>query len=159
MRIVRFAFQGKIKYGLLQEKSVKGLRGSPFSHFKHSNSTFSLDGSTYRIDKLKLLPPCLPSKIVGIGRNYRSHIEEMKSAIPPVPLIFLKPTTAVVGPDEKIILKHLTNRVDYEGELGVVIGKKAKDVPEDRARDSLGLKEWGQGTTTGPLLRVPNILT
>jgi 2-keto-4-pentenoate hydratase/2-oxohepta-3-ene-1,7-dioic acid hydratase in catechol pathway len=52
-----------------------------------------------------------------------------------VPLIFLKPPTAVIGPDDKIILKHLTNRVDHEGELGVVIGKKAKDVPEDKARE------------------------
>ena len=84
MRIVRFAFQGRVKYGLLQGKSVKGLWGSPFSHFQNFRSEFTLDGNTYRLGQVKLCPPCLPSKIVEIGRNYRSHAEEAKSVIPSV---------------------------------------------------------------------------
>lgn len=82
-----------------------------------------------------MLSPCLPSKIVCLGLNYRSHVEETKLPLPTVPLIFLKPSTAVIGPDDEIVLPRLSRRVDYEGELGMVIGRKAKDVPEDKARE------------------------
>jgi len=133
MRIVRFAFQGKVKYGLLRENEVQGLRGNPFGRLGHPRSAFVPDGATYGIDEVRLCAPCLPSKIIGIGLNYHSHATEGKHDVPSVPLIFLKPPTSAIGPDDKIILKHLQNRVDYEGELGVVIGKKAKDIPEDTA--------------------------
>jgi 2-keto-4-pentenoate hydratase/2-oxohepta-3-ene-1,7-dioic acid hydratase in catechol pathway len=135
MRIVRFIAQGRAKYGILDRNIIRGLRGSSFSHFQHLNSPSILDGSTYTLDKVRLLPPCLPSKIVCLGLNYRSHIEEMKLPIPSVPLIFLKPSTAVIGPDDKIVLLPGWKRIDYEGELGVVIGKKAKDVPEEEAKE------------------------
>jgi 2-keto-4-pentenoate hydratase/2-oxohepta-3-ene-1,7-dioic acid hydratase in catechol pathway len=135
MRIVRFMARGRAKYGILARNTIRGLRGSPFSHFQHLNSPSIFDGSTYTLDKVRLLPPCLPSKIVCLGLNYRSHIEEMKLPMPSVPLIFLKPSTAVIGPDDKIILPRGWKRIDYEGELGVVIGKKAKDVPEGEAKE------------------------
>jgi 2-keto-4-pentenoate hydratase/2-oxohepta-3-ene-1,7-dioic acid hydratase in catechol pathway len=135
MRIVRFVARGRVKYGVLSRNTIKGLRGSPFSHLQHLSSSTILDGSTYALDKVKLLSPCLPSKIVCLGLNYRSHIEEMKLPMPPVPLIFLKPSTAVIGPDDRIILPRIWKRIDYEGELGVVIGKEAKDVPEDEAKE------------------------
>jgi len=135
MRIVRFASQGRTKYGLLTQNTIRGLRGSPFSNFKHLSSPSILDGSTCKLDKVRLLAPCLPSKIIGLGLNYRSHIEEMKLPIPNVPLIFLKPSTAVIGPDDKIILPRDWKHIDYEGELGVVIGKKAKDISEDEAKE------------------------
>jgi 2-keto-4-pentenoate hydratase/2-oxohepta-3-ene-1,7-dioic acid hydratase in catechol pathway len=135
MRIVRFVARGRAKYGILARNTIRGLRGSPFSHFQHLNSPSIFDGSTYTLDKVRLLPPCLPSKIVCLGLNYRSHIEEMKLPMPSVPLIFLKPSTAVIGPDDKIILPRGWERIDYEGELGVVIGKKAKDVPEGEAKE------------------------
>ena len=135
MRIVRFAVQGKVKYGALEGGVVRSFRGSPFTHFKGPGSSFTLDRSTYELGEVRLLAPCIPSKIVGLGLNYRSHAEETKLPIPSVPLIFLKPSTAVIGPGDEIILPRLSRRVDYEGELGVVIGRKAKDVPEDKARD------------------------
>jgi len=78
-----------------------------------------------------LLAPCLPSKVVCLGLNYRNHAEEFKLDIPPVPLIFLKPSTSVIGPDDNIVLPRVATRVDYEGELGVIIGKEAKDVSEN----------------------------
>jgi len=134
MRIVRFIARGRAKYGLLAKNTISGFRGSPFSHFEHPNSPSKFDGSTYTLDKVRLLSPCLPSKIICLGLNYRSHIEEMKLPMPTTPLIFLKPSTAVIGPDDKIILPHGWKRIDYEGELGVVIGKKAKDIPEDEAK-------------------------
>jgi 2-keto-4-pentenoate hydratase/2-oxohepta-3-ene-1,7-dioic acid hydratase in catechol pathway len=135
VRIVRFATQGKTKYGLLTKNTISGLRGSPFYHLKHLSSPTVIDGNTYKLDKVRLLAPCLPSKIICLGLNYRSHIEEFKMPVPPVPLIFLKPSTAVTGPDDKIVLPHGWKRIDYEGELGVVISKKAKDIPEAIAKE------------------------
>lgn len=135
MRIVRFASLGTAKYGLLEKNVIHGLRGSPFTHFKHISSPSILDGNTYKLDKVRLLAPCLPSKIVCLGLNYRSHIKETKLPMPSVPLIFLKPSTAVIGPDDKIILPGGRKRIDYEGELGVVIGKRAKDVPEEETKE------------------------
>ncbi|MBM3119810.1 MAG: fumarylacetoacetate hydrolase family protein [Chloroflexi bacterium] len=135
MRIVRFVARGKAKYGLLEKNVIHGLRGSPFTHFKHLSSPSILDGSIYKPDEVRLLAPCLPSKIVCLGLNYRSHVEELKLPLPSVPLIFLKPSTAVIGPDDKIILPHNRKRIDYEGELGVVIGKQANDVPEEEAME------------------------
>jgi 2-keto-4-pentenoate hydratase/2-oxohepta-3-ene-1,7-dioic acid hydratase in catechol pathway len=135
MRIVRFVDGSRIRYGILDRNKICGLRGSPFSHLQHLSSPSIFDGSTYPLDKVKLLAPCLPSKIVCLGLNYRSHIEEMKLPMPSVPLIFLKPSTAVIGPGDKIILPRDWKRIDYEGELGVVIGKKAKEVPEEKARE------------------------
>ena len=135
MRIVRFVARSRAKYGLLTNNAVSGLRGSPFSHLEHLSSPFILDGSNYTLDKVRLLSPCLPSKIICLGLNYRSHIEEMKLPMPTMPLIFLKPSTAVIGPNDKIILPRGWKRIDYEGELGVVISKKAKDVPEEEAKE------------------------
>lgn len=135
MRIVRFAAQGKTKHGLLTQNTISGLRGSPFSYFKHLSNPSILDGSTYKLNKVRLLAPCLPSKIICLGLNYRSHVEELKMPMPPLPLIFLKPSTAVIGPDDKIILPHGWKRIDYEGELGVVIGRKAKGVLEATAKE------------------------
>lgn len=135
MRIVRFTYQGKTKYGVLDRDVVKCLRGSPFARFKGSTESFIFDGTSHVVDDVKLLSPCAPSKIVCIGLNYRSHAEETNLPIPQVPLIFLKPSTAVIGPDEKIVLPKESKRVDYEGELGVVIGRRAKGVSESKAAE------------------------
>ena len=135
MRIVRFIAGGRAKYGLLEENIIRELQGSPFSRFKNSRSQPTLDGTTYKLSEVSLLAPCLPSKIVCLGLNYHSHAEETKLPLPSVPLIFLKPSTAVIGPEAEIVLPRGWKRIDYEGELGVVIGKRAKDVPEERVKE------------------------
>ena len=136
MRIVRFAAQRKTRYGILEDKIIRSFHGSPFAHFGRPELPFSFDGKTYELDKIKLLSPCLPSKIVALGLNYRSHAEETKLPIPQVPLVFLKPSTAVIGPGDEIVLPPLPKRrVDYEGELGVVIGRRARNVPQGKAGD------------------------
>ena len=135
MRIVRFLSEGKTRYGVMEDNLVIGFQGSPFSKFKGANTTYTFDGSTYRSDEVKLEAPCTPSKIVCLGLNYRSHAEETKLPIPEVPLIFMKPSTAVIGPGDAIVLPRGTKRTDYEGELGIVIGKKAKSVLEERASE------------------------
>lgn len=135
MKIVRFTTQGKTKYGILENRNIKGLKGSPFSQFKSSVGSPRLDGSTYHLNKVQLLSPCVPSKLVCLGLNYHKHAEEFNLPIPPVPLIFIKPSTAVIGHDDDIVIPKQSRRVDYEAELGVVIGKKAKDIPQENIRD------------------------
>ncbi len=135
MRIVRFAVHNRVKYGAVDENTVHGLCGSPVTDFKGRSSSFALDGSVYKLHEVRLLAPCSSSKVVCLGLNYHSHIEETRLPVPGLPLIFLKPPTAVIGPDDKIVLPRDSKRVDYEGELGVVIGKKAKDVPEEKAKE------------------------
>ena len=103
-----------------------------------SNTPFrsiKLTGDSYPLDEVRLLAPCLPSKIVALGVNYRSHAQEMDSNLPKNPLVFLKPPTAVIGPEDKIVYPPSSKQVDYEGELGVVIGKKAKGITQEQAKD------------------------
>ncbi len=85
---------------------------------------------------VKLLAPAVPSKIVCVGRNYSEHAKELGNDVPTEPLIFLKPPTSIIGPGEKIVRpKHLSERVDFEGELTVVIGKPCRGLrPGDDVR-------------------------
>ncbi|MEZ0344796.1 MAG: fumarylacetoacetate hydrolase family protein [Caldimicrobium sp.] len=78
----------------------------------------------YKLSELKLLPPTLPTKIIGVGLNYRDHAEELKMPIPEEPLIFIKPSSAVIGPEDYILLPPQSREVHYEGELAVVISKE-----------------------------------
>jgi 2-keto-4-pentenoate hydratase/2-oxohepta-3-ene-1,7-dioic acid hydratase in catechol pathway len=135
LRIVRFSARGKVKYGILKGSIIHSLRGNPFARFKVTGSSFTFDKDSYELGEARLLAPCLPSKVIGLGLNYRSHAEETRLPIPSIPLIFLKPSTSVIGPGDEIILPRFSRRVDYEGELGVVIGREAKDVPKDQAKD------------------------
>jgi 2-keto-4-pentenoate hydratase/2-oxohepta-3-ene-1,7-dioic acid hydratase in catechol pathway len=135
MRIVRFSAGSRPRCGILSGNTIKGLYGNPYVHLGHLDSPSILNGETYELDNVKMLAPCLPSKIVCLGLNYRSHIEEMKLPTPQVPLIFLKPSTSVIGPGDKIVLPRGWQRIDFEGELGVVIGKRAKEIPEDIAAE------------------------
>lgn len=136
MRIVRFAAQGRVKYGVLEGDIIRSLRGSPFARPGIPDYSLRFDGNIHELSKARLLAPCIPSKLVCLGVNYRSHAEETKLPIPPLPLIFLKPSTSVIGPDDNIILPSLPKRrVDYEAELGVVIGKRTKNATQESAMD------------------------
>ena len=86
-------------------------------------------------EEFPLLAPCEPTKIVALARNYSGHAREMGTPLPKEPIIFLKPPSSLLADGAKIVLPRLAERVDYEGELAVVIGSKAKDVPEDKATD------------------------
>jgi len=78
-----------------------------------------------------VLPPVLPSKIICVGRNYREHAEELGNQVPTEPLIFLKPPSAIIGHNQAIVWPDMAGRVDYEGELAVVIKKKVKNLKEE----------------------------
>ncbi len=128
MKIVRFTAQGKTLYGVLSGDLVRAVARRPFQSIKTTGVTCSLGD-------VRLLAPCVPSKIVALGVNYRSHADEMKSQLPKNPLIFIKPPTTVIGPEDTIVYPPSSKQVDYEGELGVVIKKKARNVVESRAAD------------------------
>lgn len=81
-------------------------------------------GQAWPLDQIKLLPPVTPTKIVCLGRNYREHAVELGNPIPKEPLIFLKPPSSVIAPDEPIVLPPISRRVDHEGELAVVMGRE-----------------------------------
>jgi 2-keto-4-pentenoate hydratase/2-oxohepta-3-ene-1,7-dioic acid hydratase in catechol pathway len=104
------------RYGLIAGDTVRQLAGDLFG------MSYSTDRS-WPLEAVKLLPPVLPSKIVCLGRNYREHAAELGNPVPKEPLIFLKPPSAVIAPEEPIVLPRISERVDYEGEIAVVIGK------------------------------------
>jgi 2-keto-4-pentenoate hydratase/2-oxohepta-3-ene-1,7-dioic acid hydratase in catechol pathway len=87
------------------------------------------------LSKVRLLPPCAPTKIVCVGRNYAEHAKELGSDVPTEPLIFLKPPSALIASGDAIVYPPLSQRVDYEGELGIVIAKRARNVRREDAMD------------------------
>jgi len=128
MKIVRFATGNKVKYGILNGESIQAIEGKPYRSLKPSDHH-------YQLSQVKLLSPCTPSKIMALGLNYHSHAKEVNAPLPTTPLIFLKPSTAVIGTEENIIYPPSSHRVDYEGELGVVIKKRAWRVSVKDALD------------------------
>lgn len=130
MRIVRFKAGRIKKYGVIKDKSIFSYSGHPFSR------SFKADGAQYAVEEVKLLAPCLPGKIVCLGVNYHSHAEEFSHPVPATPLIFLKPSTAVIGPEDNIVLPN-NGRIDYECELAVIIGSLARHVPAQSATDHI----------------------
>jgi 2-keto-4-pentenoate hydratase/2-oxohepta-3-ene-1,7-dioic acid hydratase in catechol pathway len=132
MKIVRFTTGFNIEYGVIDGDMILGLAAPPFEGIKTTHNS-------YRPTDMRILSPCTPSKIVALGVNYRSHGEELNHRIPTEPLIFLKPPTAVIGHEDKIIYPPSSKRVDYEGELGVVIKSLAHNVrKEDAGKYILG---------------------
>jgi len=132
MRIIRFDAGKGARYGTLEDNKIQSLENNPFINYT-SKPELKYDGETYNADSVKLLAPCEPSKLVCLGLNYRPHADELNFKLPIDPLIFLKPSTSVIGPDENIVMPKKWRRVDYEGELGVVISKKARFVSEEEA--------------------------
>ncbi|RMG91573.1 MAG: FAA hydrolase family protein [Candidatus Dadabacteria bacterium] len=131
MRIVRYEDPaGNVRYGREDPPGVvEVLEGDPFTGLRPTFRT---------ADVQRFLAPIEPVNIYCVGLNYRAHAREAGLPIPEDPVIFMKPTTAVVGPDRPIRIPACCARgpeVDYEGELAVVIGRKARDVPEERALD------------------------
>ena len=131
MKIVRFQ-KGKFSsYGVIEGDSIRVYAGSPYDAGDRPHSHFKRVGCSVPLDSVKLLPPCPASKLVCLGLNYRPHAAELKIELPELPLLFLKPPSAIIGSGDTIILPPGSLRIDYEGELGVVIGKKARNVSED----------------------------
>jgi 2-keto-4-pentenoate hydratase/2-oxohepta-3-ene-1,7-dioic acid hydratase in catechol pathway len=134
MRLVRFRHDARLATGALEPGSdeIRVLRGT---FFEDPLPT----GETVALGDVLLLAPVLPSKLVCVGKNYAAHAAEFGMQVPEEPLLFLKPSTAVIGPGDPIRLLPISRRVDYEGELAVVIGRLARGVrTEDAFRYILG---------------------
>ncbi len=134
MRLVRFRYRDRIATGAIQAgtETIQVLAGT---FFEDPLPT----GETVELADVLLLAPILPSKVVCVGKNYVAHAAEFGGEVPEEPLIFLKPSTAVIGPDDPIRLLAISRRIDYEGELAVVIGRLARSVrAEDASRYILG---------------------
>ncbi|HWJ84741.1 MAG TPA: fumarylacetoacetate hydrolase family protein [Cellulomonas sp.] len=136
MRIARFTTGNDPRYALVDgepgQEELVVVTGDPlYMPVQPTGERTRLDQ-----DDVRLLAPVIPrSKIIGVGRNYADHAAELGNEVPPAPLLFLKPNTAVIGPDDPIVLPYWTEHVDHEAELAVVIGKVTKDVPIERALD------------------------
>ena len=128
MRIVRFRAGDKIRYGVLEGSHIVEYAGTPYSTFKKGRKK-------YLLSQAVLLSPVVPSKIVAVSLNYREHAEEMNAQVPREPCIFLKPLSALCGPDDPIVFPPQSRRVDYEGELAIVIKKRCHRVSPERARE------------------------
>ena len=113
-----------VKYGIVDGGSV----------FETAEA-FSDDrsGASFPLAEVRLLPPCWPTKIVCVGRNYADHAKELGNEPPAEPIIFLKPPSSLLGHGEPIQYPAISELVSYEGELGVVIGKKARHVTREEA--------------------------
>jgi 2-keto-4-pentenoate hydratase/2-oxohepta-3-ene-1,7-dioic acid hydratase in catechol pathway len=136
VRIARFAKGDGVAYGVVEGEAgqtIAELHGHPFGV---DPSGVRFTGQRYPLAEVRLLAPVLPSKVVAVGRNYAAHIREMGGEPPAEPILFLKPSTSVTGPSDRIAYPvKLTDRVDYEGELAVIIGRLCREVPKERAED------------------------
>jgi 2-keto-4-pentenoate hydratase/2-oxohepta-3-ene-1,7-dioic acid hydratase in catechol pathway len=134
MRLLRFRHGDRIATGAVQPGSdtIQVIAGT---FFEDPLPT----GEEVPIDDVMLLAPVLPSKLVCVGKNYAAHAAEFGMDVPEEPLLFLKPSTSVIGPGDAIRLLPISRRVDYEGELAVVMGRLARNVrAEDASRFILG---------------------
>jgi 2-keto-4-pentenoate hydratase/2-oxohepta-3-ene-1,7-dioic acid hydratase in catechol pathway len=160
MRIARFSHGGDVSYGLVLGQDIAPAEGHGVSNgvgsvdgpnggagelmlaqlaghpFGGSADDLKLTGVRFALDQVRLLAPILPSKVVCIGRNYADHIAELGNQRPEEPIIFLKPSTSVIGAGDPIRRPTaISARIDYEGELAVVIGRVCREVPPERAAE------------------------
>ncbi|HQI17224.1 MAG TPA: fumarylacetoacetate hydrolase family protein [Bacillota bacterium] len=126
MKFARYENKGTISYGLVEDSTIYRIEGDIFGEYKVTEEQ-------HMLSDVKLLAPCMPSKIVAVGVNYRDHASEMGHQLPKDPVLFIKPSSSVIGPEEKIIRPGMSNRVDYEAELALVIGKRTKNVEPSEA--------------------------
>lgn len=124
MRLVRFIRGDREGYGIYEGDMIQPL-ADPFGLKKA--------GKPFEMITARFLAPCEPSKIVCVGLNYMDHAAEMKMPIPDEPILFMKPPSSVLGPGGTIRYPKMSHQVDYEAELAVVIGRKAKDVSAEEA--------------------------
>ena len=129
-KFLRFEAEGEIKQGVLENNKVHVIEGDYFS-------SFNLSGQEYSFSDLRLLAPCRPDKIVAVGLNYFHHASEMEMDIPEEPIIFLKPSTSIIGHKDKIIYPSAVNTLHYEAELAAVIKKKCKNISPQEAEEYL----------------------
>ena len=122
MKLCRFipleeGARGEVRSGIVESGAIAEIQGQPWAPGDRT-------GREWCIDAIKLLPPCTPSKIVCVGRNFAAHASELGNELPKEPLIFLKPPSSIIAPEEPIVLPTVSKRVDFEGELAIIIARR-----------------------------------
>lgn len=133
MKLMRLYSTGETRWVLSEKDGIYWLNGDPFGTWTRGTEVASLAG-------VRFLAPCQPTKIVAVGLNYLSHAKEVGTDVAKEPFFFLKPPSSIIGHGEEIVYpSHLSERVDYEGELAAVIGKRGRDIaPSDAQAHILG---------------------
>jgi 2-keto-4-pentenoate hydratase/2-oxohepta-3-ene-1,7-dioic acid hydratase in catechol pathway len=111
-------------YGLLEDREIREIAGVPWEHWTAGSKRRELK-------EVRLLAPCEPGKVLCIGRNYAAHAAEMGNPMSKEPMLFMKPSSSIIGPEETVVLPTFSNRVEHEGELAVVIGKKCAHLSDE----------------------------
>lgn len=132
MFIGRFAGEGEPFYG-----EVKGELVAELTRPSTSVLEFTKTGTSYQLDQLKVLVPSEPTKVVGVGLNYVEHIKELGMPFPTDPILFLKPVSTLIAHDEPITVTGIPGRIDFEGELAVIMKKEAYKVPKEKATEHI----------------------
>ena len=127
MRACRYRHVGQERWGAVEGELVRPLGAAPWAGGLP-------EGKGVPLADVTLLAPAEPTKIVCVGRNYRAHAKELGNEVPPVPLIFLKPPSSIVGPQEAIRCPEQSREVHHEGELGVVVGRSLSRATPSEAR-------------------------
>ena len=128
MRLVRFESGKGAAFGRMEGESIRPLAGPPWLGLEAV-------GPALPAERVKLLAPVQPSKIIAVGLNYKDHAAEAGMEIPAEPMLFSKAVSSIIGPGQTILLPDWAGRIDYEAELGVVIGRPAKKIPVEQAMD------------------------
>jgi 2-keto-4-pentenoate hydratase/2-oxohepta-3-ene-1,7-dioic acid hydratase in catechol pathway len=129
-RHVRYSHGSKTSYGLLEDRTIHELHGNIFAGAEPT-------GETASIENAKLLAPCEPSKVIAVGRNYKSHIADRGLEPAKEPGIFWKPPSCIIGPEDDIVIPEGAKNVHYEAELVVVIGRRGKNIAEADAAEHI----------------------
>jgi len=162
MKIVRFKKDGKEHLGIMKDNQILSLTVlSPFikcsipqtleelisfsptvinrieEHLKNLGKDYK-EAATYKVENVEILAPLTsPPKIICLGLNYYDHAAEQNAKIPDEPIIFMKPRTAITGPNKPIVKPNIVKKLDYEAELAIVIGKKGKNIPVEKAKEHI----------------------
>jgi 2-keto-4-pentenoate hydratase/2-oxohepta-3-ene-1,7-dioic acid hydratase in catechol pathway len=142
MKAVRYLANGEARIGRLDDGAVTDAGPADPAGFVPSAGAWAAvaaaAGSTQAVEDVRLLPPIVPEKLIGIGLNYRDHAEESELEIPGVPVVFAMFSSALVGHEEPIVVPRDETRPDYEGEVAVVLSERVKNATVEEARAAIG---------------------
>jgi len=128
MKFVRFSADYRVYTGVLENESIKVIEGNLFTGWKYNKAVYSKKN-------VKILAPLEPNQIIGIGANYVAKEEDLPKSLPEIPVFFFKPTSSVIGTGDDIVLPHGIDKVKFESELAVIIGKEGRFIPESDVSD------------------------
>lgn len=128
MKLCRYKLNNQIGFGIIEGENISPILGFPKTSDLENQI---IRNKTYKTSEVQILLPTRPSKIVCVGRNYAEHAKELGNEVPKEPLLFLKAPSSILGNNEKIVIPQQSEQVEHEGELGIVIGKKCKNLAEN----------------------------